>query len=102
MKKKTKIVSIASVILVFIIGVGGYFMYQKEVKEKAIKESINKIAEIETSFSKTETHEEKLNILKSTRAEMEDYMKSKEHLKQVDDKYKSAISMMQESLRRIL
>ena len=97
MKKQTKIISIVSIILVFIIGVGGYFMYQKEVKEKAIKESINKIAEIETSFSKTETHEEKLNILKSTRAEMEDYMKSKEHLKQVDDKYKSAISMMQES-----
>ena len=96
MKKKIKIVSIISVILVLIIGVGGYFMYQKEVKEKAIKESINKIAEIETSFSKTETHEEKLNIL-MTRAEMEDYMKSNEYFKQVDDKYKSAISMMQES-----
>ena len=97
MKKQTKIISIVSIILVFIIGVGGYFMYQKELKEKEIKESINKIAEIENSFSKTETHEEKLNILKSTRAEMEDYMKSKEHLKQVDDKYKAAISMMQES-----
>ena len=97
MKKQTKIISIVSIILVFIIGVGGYFMYQKEVKEKAIKESIDKIAEIENSFSKTETHEEKLNILKSTRAEMEDYMKSNEYFKQVDDKYKAAISMMQES-----
>ena len=94
-KKQTKIISIVSIILVFIIGVGGYFMYQKERSERKGnkgKSSI-KLLEIENSFSKTETHEEKLNILKSTRAEMEDYMKSNEYFKQVGDKYKAAISI---------
>ena len=71
-------------------------MYQKAEEEKAIKKSLNKITKTETSFSKVETHEEKLNILKSCINEMTDYNKSKENFKQVTDKYKSAISSMQE------
>ena len=96
MKNKAKIISIISVVLILIIGIAGYFMYQKAEEEKAIKKSLNKITKTETSFSKVETHEEKLNILKSCITEMTDYNKSKEHFKQVTDKYKSAISSMQE------
>jgi len=65
MKNKAKIISIMSVVLILIIGIAGYFMYQKAEEEKAIKKSLNKITKTETSFSKAETHEEKLNILKS-------------------------------------
>ena len=96
MKNKAKIISIISVVLILIIGIAGYFMYQKAEEEKAIKKSLNKITKTETSFSKVETHEEKLNILKSCINEMTDYNKSKENFKQVTDKYKSAISSMQE------
>lgn len=96
MKNKAKIISIISVVLILIIGIAGYFMYQKAEEEKAIKKSLNKITKTETSFSKVETHEEKLNILKSCITEMTDYNKSKENFKQVTDKYKSAISSMQE------
>lgn len=96
MKNKAKIISIISVVLILIIGIAGYFMYQKAEEEKAIKKSLNKITKTEISFSKVETHEEKLNILKSCITEMTDYNKSKEHFKQVTDKYKSAISSMQE------
>lgn len=96
MKNKAKIISIMSVVLILIIGIAGYFMYQKAEEEKAIKKSLNKITKTETSFSKAETHEEKLNILKSCITEMTDYDKSKEHFEQVTDKYKSAISSMQE------
>lgn len=96
MKNKAKIISIISVVLILIIGIAGYFMYQKAEEEKAIKKSLNKITKTETSFSKVKTHEEKLNILKSCINEMTDYNKSKENFKQVTDKYKSAISSMQE------
>ncbi len=96
MKNKAKIISIISVVLILIIGIAGYFMYQKSEEEKSIKENLNNITKIETSFSKAETHEEKLNILKSCITEMTDYNKSKEHFEQVTDKYKSTISSMQE------
>lgn len=96
MKNKAKIISIISVVLILIIGIAGYFMYQKAEEEKSIKENLNNITKIETSFSKAETHEEKLNILKSCITEMTDYNKSKEHFEQVTDKYKSTISSMQE------
>ena len=96
MKNKAKIISILSVVLILIIGIAGYFMYQKSEEEKSIKENLNNITKIETSFSKAETHEEKLNILKSCITEMTDYNKSKEHFEQVTDKYKSTISSMQE------
>lgn len=96
MKNKAKIISIISVVLILIIGIAGYFMYQKSEEEKSIKENLNNITKIETSFSKAETHEEKLNILKSCITEMTDYNKSKEHFAQVTDKYKSTISSMQE------
>ena len=85
MKNKAKIISIISVVLILIIGIAGYFMYQKAEEEKAIKKSLNKITKTETSFSKVETHEEKLNILKSCITEMTDYNKSKENFKQVTD-----------------
>ena len=96
MKNKAKIISIISVVLILIIGIAGYFMYQKSEEEKSIKENLNNITKIETSFSKAETHEEKLSILKSCITEMTDYNKSKEHFEQVTDKYKSTISSMQE------
>ena len=96
MKNKAKIISIISVVLILIIGIAGYFMYQKSEEEKSIKENLNNITKIETSFSKAETHEEKLNILKSCITEMTDYNKSKEHFEQVTDKYKSTISSIQE------
>ena len=96
MKNKAKIISIISVVLILIIGIAGYFMCQKSEEEKSIKENLNNITKIETSFSKAETHEEKLNILKSCITEMTDYNKSKEHFEQVTDKYKSTISSMQE------
>lgn len=57
MKNKAKIISIISVVLILIIGIAGYFMYQKAEEEKAIKKSLNKITKTETSFSKVETHE---------------------------------------------
>lgn len=96
MKNKTKIISIISIILILIIGIVGYFMYQKAEEEKAIQKSLNNITTTETSFSKAETHEEKLNILKSSITEMENYNKSKDHFEQVTNKYKSSISAMQE------
>lgn len=52
MKNKAKIISIISVVLILIIGIAGYFMYQKAEEEKAIKKSLNKITKTETSFSK--------------------------------------------------
>ena len=52
MKKQTKIISIVSIILVFIIGVGGYFMYQKELKEKAIRKASIKLRRLKILFRK--------------------------------------------------
>ena len=100
MKNKTKIISIISIILILIIGIGGYFMYQKAEEKKAIKKGLDNVTKVEDSFSKAKTHEEKLNILKSTITEMEDYNKSKKNFEQVTDKYKSVISTMKESFMK--
>lgn len=95
MKTKTKLISIIVIILIFIVGIGGYFMYQKAEREKTITKELNNISKIEQTFSETEDHAEKLNILKSTIAEMTDYNKSEKHFEKVSDKYASSISNMQ-------
>lgn len=95
MKTKTKLISIIVIILIFVVGIGGYFMYQKVEREKTITEELNNISKIEKTFSETEDHAEKLNILKSTIEKMTDYNKSENHFEKVSDKYASSISNMQ-------
>ena len=95
MKTKTKLISIIVIILIFVVGIGGYFMYQKAEREKTITKELNNISKIEKTFSETEDHAEKLNILKSTIEEMTDYNKSENHFEKISDKYASSISNMQ-------
>lgn len=92
---KTKLISIISILLIFIVGISGYFMYQKAEKEKTITKEIHNISKIENTFSETEDRTEKLSILKSTIEEMTDYDKSKKPFEKVSVKYASSISNMQ-------
>lgn len=92
---KTKLISIISILLIFIVGISGYFMYQKAEKEKTITKEIHNISKIENTFSETEDRTEKLSILKSTIEEMTDYDRSKKPFEKVSDKYASSISNMQ-------
>ena len=114
---KAKILGSIALIVILIAGITGCFVYQKQKEqtkieqqrreakkeakeEKAVEEEIDKVAEKEKTFAKTEAHEEKLNLLKSTLTEMEEYKESEKHSKKVSEKYESVVSSMQEAFQK--
>lgn len=114
---KAKILGSIALIVILIAGITGCFVYQKQKEqtkieqqrreakkeakeEKAVEEEIDKVAEKEKTFAKTEAHEEKLNLLKTTLTEMEEYKKSEKHSKKVSEKYESVVSSMQEAFQK--
>lgn len=90
---KIKILGVILAVFCVIIGIGGYFMYQKSSEDKMIKKEIESISKMEEKFAKTENHQKKLDVLKST---MRKYEKSEKHFPEVTKKYDSAITWMQE------
>lgn len=114
---KTKVVVSIALVIVLISGIAGCVIYQKqkeqtkleqqrreaekkEEEEKAIEKEIDKVSEKEKAFAKTEAHEEKLNLLKSTLTEMEEYNSSKKHSPKVSEEYESVVSFMREAFQK--
>ena len=114
---KTKVVVSIALVIVLISGIAGCVIYQKqkeqakleqqrreaekkEEEEKAVEKEIDKVSEKEKAFAKTEAHEEKLNLLKSTLTEMEEYNSSKKHSQKVSEEYESVVSFMREAFQK--
>lgn len=114
---KTKVVVSIALIIVLISGIAGCVIYQKqkeqtkleqqrreaekkEEEEKAVEKEIGKVAQKEKTFAKTEVHEEKLNLLKATLTEMEEYNASEKHSKKVSEEYESVVSFMREDFQK--
>nr|WP_317378811.1 hypothetical protein [uncultured Faecalimonas sp.] len=114
---KTKVVVSIALVIVLISGIAGCVIYQKqkeqtkleqqrreaekkEEEEKAVKKEIDKVSEKEKAFAKTEAHEEKLNLLKATLTEMEEYNSSKKHSPKVSEEYESVVSFMREAFQK--
>lgn len=90
---KAKIIGVV-VVVILLCGGAGYFLYQKNVKQEAIDKKIGEISEVEKKFSTSEKREDKINILKSILADMDEYNKSKDKYKEVYQKYESVVSSM--------
>lgn len=54
---KIKILGVILAVFCVIIGIGGYFMYQKSSEDKMIKKEIESISKMEEKFAKTENHQ---------------------------------------------
>lgn len=91
---KAKIIGVVVVIVILLCSGVGYFLYQRNVRQKAIDKKIEEISEVEKKFSASEKREDKINILKNILADMDEYNKSKDKYKEVSEKYESVVSNM--------
>lgn len=95
-KRKKFIISIIIVVIVLIVmSVLGYSYNQKQELQKKIEIAIVEIEKMGTNFNKQDAREEKLVILQTVLKEHNDYKKSKDMIKEIDEKYQSIISDMQ-------
>ena len=97
--KKVIIPIIIAVIVLIIASVLGYRYYQQQELQKKIDTAIAQIEKTETDFNKGDTREDKLTLLQSISKEHVDYEKSKDVIKEIDEKYHSVISDMQKVFR---
>lgn len=97
--KKVIIPIIIAVIVLIIASVLGYRYYQQQELQKKIDIAIAQIEKTETDFNKGDTREDKLTLLQSISKEHVDYEKSKDVIKEIDEKYHSVISDMQKVFR---
>lgn len=93
---KTKIIGVIIVVVVLLCGGVGYFLYQANAKQEVIDKKIEEISDIEKKFSVSEKREDKINMLKSILADMDEYNESKDNFKEVSEKYESVVSSMQD------
>lgn len=93
-RMKAKIIGVIVVAVILLCGGVGYFLYQENDKQEAIDQKIEEISEVEKKFSASEKREDKINILKSILADMDEYNKSKDKYKEVSEKYESVVSSM--------
>lgn len=92
--KKIIILIIVGVITLIFSSAFGYRYYQQQKLQKKIDTAIAKIENTETDFSKEDTREDKFALLQSISKEYSDYEKSKNMIKEIDEKYRSVISDM--------
>lgn len=97
--KKVIIPIFIAVIVLIIASVLGYRDYQQQELQKKIDTAIAQIEKTETDFNKGDTREDKLTLLQSISKEHVDYEKSKDVIKEIDEKYHSVISDMQKVFR---
>lgn len=97
--KKVIIPIIIAVIVLIIASVLGYRYYQQHELQKKIDTAIAQIEKTETDFNKKDTREDKVTLLQSISKEHVDYEKSKDVIKEIDEKYHSVISDMQKVFR---
>lgn len=99
-KSKKFIIPIIIVVIVLVFAsVLGYRYYQEQELQKKIDTAIAEIEKTETDFNKEDTREDKLALLQSISKEHVDYEKSKDVIKEIDEKYHSVISDMQKVFR---
>lgn len=99
-KSKKFIIPIIIVVIVLVVAsVLGYRYYQEQELQKKIDTAITEIEKTETDFNKEDTREDKLALLQSVSKEHTDYEKSKDMIKEIDEKYHSVISDMQKVFR---
>lgn len=95
-KSKKFIIPIIIVVIVLVVAsVLGYRYYQEQELQKKIDTAIAEIEKTETDFNKEDTREDKLALLQSVSKEHTDYEKSKDMIKEIDEKYHSVIADMQ-------
>lgn len=93
---KAKIIGVIIVVVVLLCGGVGCFFYQANAKQEVIDKKIKEISDIEKKFSASEKREDKINMLKSILADMDEYNESKDNFKEVSEKYESVVSSMRD------
>ena len=87
-KSKKFIIPIIIVVIVLVVAsVLGYRYYQEQELQKKIDTAIAEIEKTETDFNKEDTREDKFALLQSVSKEHTDYEKSKDMIKEIDEKY---------------
>ena len=95
-KSKKFIIPIIIVMIVLVVAsVLGYRYYQEQELQKKIDTAIAEIEKTETDFNKEDRREDKLALLQSVSKEHTNYEKSKDMIKEIDEKYHSVIANMQ-------
>lgn len=95
-KSKKFIIPIIIVMIVLVVAsVLGYRYYQEQELQKKIDTAIAEIEKTETNFNKEDRREDKLALLQSVSKEHTNYEKSKDMIKEIDEKYHSVIANMQ-------
>lgn len=97
--KKTIILIIISIMLLSVISIFGYRYYQQQEVQKKIDVLTLQLENKENDFNEEDTREDKVSILKSVLEEHTDYEKSKDMIEEIDEKYHSIISNMQNKLK---
>lgn len=97
--KKTIILIIISITLLSVISIVGYRYYQQQEVQKKIDELTLQLENKENDFNEEDTREDKILLLKSILEEHKNYEKAKDMIEEIDEKYHSITSNMQNKLK---
>jgi len=97
--KKTIILIIISIMLLSVISIFGYRYYQQQEVQKKIDVLTLQLENKENDFNEEDTREDKILLLKSILEEHANYEKAKDMIEEIDEKYHSIISNMQNKLK---
>ena len=97
--KKTIILIIISIMLLSVISIFGYRYYQQQEVQKKIDVLTLQLENKGNDFNEEDTREDKILLLKSILEEHANYEKAKDMIEEIDEKYHSIISNMQNKLK---